>query len=481
MKNYQKNDMITVAITDMGMDGEGIGKVEGFTFFIKDAVVGDVVEAKVMKVKKGYAYARLMNIVTPSSFRVEPRCQFHKQCGGCQIQALDYKEQLALKQKKVTDHLTRIGGFDKAFIDSVMEPVVGMNSPWRYRNKAQFPIGQDKNGNLITGFYAGHTHDIISNTDCMLGVEENQKILEAVLDYMKACRVSAYNEDQHKGLVRHVLIRKGFTTGDMMVCLIVNGKKLPDEDVLVDKLSRLPGMKSISINTNMEKTNVIMGKEVRVLWGEPTITDVIHRRTMEEINSGEFAKNDNGVIFSISPLSFYQVNPVQTEKLYSLALEYADLTGKETVWDLYCGIGTISLFMAQKAKKVYGVEIIPQAIEDAKENAKRNGITNAEFFVGKAEEVLPEFYENSKDDDMLHPDVICVDPPRKGCDTACLETMIKMAPSRIVYVSCDSATMARDVKYLCENGYELKRVRPVDQFGHTVHVESCVLLCRADT
>ena len=478
MKNYQKNDMITVSITDMGMDGEGIGKVEGFTFFIKDAVVGDVVEAKVMKVKKGYAYARLMNIVTPSSFRVEPRCQFHKQCGGCQIQALDYKEQLALKQKKVTDHLTRIGGFDKEFIDSVMEPVVGMNSPWRYRNKAQFPIGQDKNGNLITGFYAGHTHDIISNTDCMLGAEENKQILEAVLDYMKACRVSAYNEEQHKGLVRHVLIRKGFTTGDMMVCLIVNGKKLPGEDVLVDKLSGLPGMKSISINTNMEKTNVIMGKEVRVLWGEPTITDVIHRRTMEEINSGEFAKNDNGVIFSISPLSFYQVNPVQTEKLYSLALEYADLTGKETVWDLYCGIGTISLFMAQKAKKVYGVEIIPQAIEDAKENAKRNGITNAEFFVGKAEEVLPEFYANSKDDDMLHPDVICVDPPRKGCDTACLETMIKMAPSRIVYVSCDSATMARDVKYLCENGYELKRVRPVDQFGHTVHVETVCLLSK---
>ena len=478
MKNYQKNDMITVSITDMGMDGEGIGKVEGFTFFIKDAVVGDVVEAKVMKVKKGYAYARLMNIVTPSSFRVEPRCQFHKQCGGCQIQALDYKEQLALKQKKVTDHLTRIGGFDKEFIDSVMEPVVGMNSPWRYRNKAQFPIGQDKNGNLITGFYAGHTHDIISNTDCMLGAEENKQILEAVLDYMKACRVSAYNEEQHKGLVRHVLIRKGFTTGDMMVCLIVNGKKLPGEDVLVDKLSGLPGMKSISINTNMEKTNVIMGKEVRVLWGEPTITDVIHRRTMEEINSGEFAKNDNGVIFSISPLSFYQVNPVQTEKLYSLALEYADLTGKVTVWDLYCGIGTISLFMAQKAKKVYGVEIIPQAIEDAKENAKRNGITNAEFFVGKAEEVLPEFYANSKDDDMLHPDVICVDPPRKGCDTACLETMIKMAPSRIVYVSCDSATMARDVKYLCENGYELKRVRPVDQFGHTVHVETVCLLSK---
>lgn len=478
MKNYQKNDMITVSITDMGMDGEGIGKVEGFTFFIKDAVVGDVVEAKVMKVKKGYAYARLMNIVTPSSFRVEPRCQFHKQCGGCQIQALDYKEQLALKQKKVTDHLTRIGGFDKEFIDSVMEPVVGMNSPWRYRNKAQFPIGQDKNGNLITGFYAGHTHDIISNTDCMLGAEENKQILEAVLDYMKACRVSAYNEEQHKGLVRHVLIRKGFTTGDMMVCLIVNGKKLPGEDVLVDKLSGLPGMKSISINTNMEKTNVIMGKEVRVLWGEPTITDVIHRKTMEEINSGEFAKNDNGVIFSISPLSFYQVNPVQTEKLYSLALEYADLTGKETVWDLYCGIGTISLFMAQKAKKVYGVEIIPQAIEDAKENAKRNGITNAEFFVGKAEEVLPEFYANSKDDDMLHPDVICVDPPRKGCDTACLETMIKMAPSRIVYVSCDSATMARDVKYLCENGYELKRVRPVDQFGHTVHVETVCLLSK---
>ncbi len=481
MKEYKKDDLVEVNILDMGMDGEGIGKVEGFTFFIKDAVPGDVVQAKIMKVKKGYAYARLMTLVSPSKDRVEPKCAFHKQCGGCQIQALSYEKQLELKQKKVFDHLTRIGGFDSEFITSIMEPVVGMQNPWRYRNKAQFPIGKDKNGNTITGFYAGHTHSIISNTDCMLGVDENKEILEAVLSYMKDCKVTPYDEETNKGLVRHVLTRKGFTSGELMVCLIINGRKLPASEVLIDKLTKIDGMKSISVNVNTEKTNVIMGNETICIWGEPTISDTIHPRSMEEINSGIFDKNDTGVTFNISPQSFYQVNPVQTEKLYSLALEYAELTGNETVWDLYCGIGTISLFMAKKAKKVYGVEIIPQAIEDAKKNAKLNGITNAEFFVGKAEEVLPEFYDTNVtngNDEMLHPDVICVDPPRKGCDQACLDTMVKMAPSRIVYVSCDSATMARDVKFLCENGYKLKRVRPVDQFGHTVHVETVVLLSK---
>ena len=479
MREYKKDDLITLEITDIGMDGEGIGKVEGFTFFIKDALPGDTVEAKVMKVKKGYAFARLMTLVSASPDRVEPRCAFHRQCGGCQIQALDYKKQLELKEKKVFDHFTRIGGFEGEFISKIMEPIVGMQDPWRYRNKAQFPIGTDKNGNVVTGFYAGHTHSIISNTECMLGVKENKEILEAVLSYMKECKVSAYDEENHKGLIRHVLTRKGFTSGEIMVCVIINGRKLPSSEVLVSKLTKIKGMTSISINVNTEKTNVIMGRDTECIWGASTISDTIHPRSMEEIDTGIFNKNDKGVTFNISPLSFYQVNPIQTEKLYSLALEYAGLTGKETVWDLYCGIGTISLFMARKAKKVYGVEIIPQAIEDAKENAKRNGITNADFFVGKAEEVLTTFYDNNvtnKNEEMLHPDVICVDPPRKGCDEACLETMVKMAPPKIVYVSCDSATLARDVKYLCENGYALERIRPVDQFGHTVHVETVVLL-----
>ena len=479
MAQYSKNDIVTVRIEDIGTEGEGIGKLEGFTLFVKDAVMGDVVEARLVKVKKNYAYARLEKVLTPSPLRVEPVCPYHKQCGGCQIQAMSYEAQLQFKENKVKNNLVRIGGFDQLFIESVMEPVVGMEQPWHYRNKAQFPVGTDKDGRIITGFYAGRTHSIIANTDCALGVEENQPILQKVLAYMQNEKVSAYDETTGQGLVRHILIRKGFTSGEIMVCLVINGKSLPKEDGLVSTLREIPGMTSIWLNYNTKNTNVIMGTEGRVLWGQNTITDVIHRRSLEEINSGkdclryDSKKNaPQGITFAISPLSFYQVNPIQTEKLYSLALEYAGLTGEETVWDLYCGIGTISLFMAQCAKAVYGVEIVPQAIEDARKNAERNHIENATFYVGKAEEVLPRLYE----EEHIFADVICVDPPRKGCDEACLNTIIKMAPQRIVYVSCDSATLARDLKYLCENGYEIRKVRAVDQFGQTVHVETVVLL-----
>lgn len=481
MAQYSKNDIVTVRIEDIGTEGEGIGKLEGFTLFVKDAVMGDVVEARLVKVKKNYAYARLEKVLTPSPLRVEPVCPYHKQCGGCQIQAMSYEAQLQFKENKVKNNLVRIGGFDQLFIESVMEPVVGMEQPWHYRNKAQFPVGTDKDGRIITGFYAGRTHSIIANTDCALGVEENQPILQKVLAYMQNENISAYDETTGQGLVRHILIRKGFTSGEIMVCLVINGKSLPKEDGLVSTLREIPGMTSIWLNYNMKNTNVIMGTEGRVLWGQNTITDVIHRRSLEEINSGkdclryDSKKNaPQGITFAISPLSFYQVNPIQTEKLYSLALEYAGLTGEETVWDLYCGIGTISLFMAQCAKEVYGVEIVPQAIEDARKNAERNHIENATFYVGKAEEVLPRLYE----EEHIFADVICVDPPRKGCDEACLNTIIKMAPQRIVYVSCDSATLARDLKYLCENGYEIRKVRAVDQFGQTVHVETVVLLSK---
>ena len=479
MAQYSKNDIVTVRIEDIGTEGEGIGKLEGFTLFVKDAVMGDVVEARLVKVKKNYAYARLEKVLTPSPLRVEPVCPYHKQCGGCQIQAMSYEAQLQFKENKVKNNLVRIGGFDQLFIESVMESVVGMEQPWHYRNKAQFPVGTDKDGRIITGFYAGRTHSIIANTDCALGVEENQPILQKVLAYMQNENISAYDETTGQGLVRHILIRKGFTSGEIMVCLVINGKSLPKEDGLVSTLREIPGMTSIWLNYNTKNTNVIMGTEGRVLWGQNTITDVIHRRSLEEINSGkdclryDSKKNaPQGITFAISPLSFYQVNPIQTEKLYSLALEYAGLTGEETVWDLYCGIGTISLFMAQCAKAVYGVEIVPQAIEDARKNAERNHIENATFYVGKAEEVLPRLYE----EEHIFADVICVDPPRKGCDEACLNTIIKMAPQRIVYVSCDSATLARDLKYLCENGYEIRKVRAVDQFGQTVHVETVVLL-----
>ena len=449
--NYQKNDILTVTIEDMGHDGEGIGKADGYTLFVKDAVIGDVIEAKIMKVKKNYAYARLMRILEPSPHRVEPVCPMARPCGGCQLQMMDYQEQLRFKQKKIEDNLRRIGGFEQI----PMEPILGMEQPFRYRNKAQFPVGTDKEGNLVTGFYAGRTHDIINNRNCYLGVEENRQVLDVVLGWMEKYGVSAYDEKTGTGLVRHILIRYGFKTGEMMVCLVINGERVPKQEALVERLREISGMTSITTSTNQERTNVIMGSKIRTLWGTLYISDYI----------GE-------VKYQISPLSFYQVNPVQTEKLYGTALEYAGLDGNETVWDLYCGIGTISLFLAQKAKKVYGVEIVPAAIEDARRNAELNGITNAEFFVGKAEEVLPEMYAKGE----ARADVIVVDPPRKGCDAALLETVVKMQPERIVYVSCDSATLARDLKWLCAEGYELKRVRGVDMFPMTVHVETVVLL-----
>lgn len=506
MKEYQKNDLVTVTIEDIGSEGEGIGKVDGFTLFVKDAVPGDTVTAKIMKSKKTYAYARLEKVETPSPFRVTPPCKFYRQCGGCQLQALSYEKQLEFKHQKIRNNLIRIGGFAPEFVDAKMDAIVGMDEPLHYRNKAQYPVGTDRDGNVITGFYAGRTHSIIANTDCLLGAPENQEILEILLEYMRENKVTAYDETTGKGLVRHILIRKGFTSGEFMVCIVINrnspdvltktGEKskkkleaekgcliLPAQKKLVETLAKIPGMKSISVNFNSENTNVILGREVLTIWGEPTIDDVIHVRDMK---SEDYPFTGDELTFKISPLSFYQVNPVQTEKLYSLALEYAGLTGKETVWDLYCGIGTISLFLARKAKQVYGVEIVEQAILDARENAKRNGIENAKFFVGKAEEVLPAYYEgkldagvmNGKTPDMLHPDVIVVDPPRKGCDEACLSTMLKMQPSRIVYVSCDSATLARDLKILCDGGYEIQKIRGVDQFAQTVHVETVVQLSK---
>ena len=372
---FQKNDCYTVKIEDIGLEGEGIGKVDGFPLFVKDAIVGDVAKVKIVKAKKTYAYARVEEILEPSPYRVEPKCAFHRQCGGCQIQALSYDRQLQFKQDKVYNNLLRIGGFTKEELDAVMEPVVGMEDPYHYRNKAQYPVGVNKEGELITGFYAGRTHSIIANTTCYLGQERNKEILEAILSYMKENGVSAYDEVTGKGCVRHILIRSGFTSGEVMICIVINGKSkglskedryLKNEKVLLETLSKMDGVKSISVSINTEKTNVIMGKEIHCLWGEQTIEDTIHVRDMQQ---EAYPFTGEELTFKISPLSFYQVNPVQTEKLYSLALEYAGLTGQETVWDLYCGIGTISLFLATRAKQVYGVEIVPQAIDDARGNA----------------------------------------------------------------------------------------------------------------
>ncbi len=451
--NYKKNDVLTVEIEDIGHDGAGIGKVDGYTLFVKDAVIGDVVEVKVMKAKKNYGYAKLLKIITPSASRVEPLCPYAKQCGGCQIQMMSYEEQLRFKENKVRNNLKRIGGFEEI----PMEPILGMKNPFYYRNKAQFPVGYDKEGNLITGFYAGRTHSIINNRRCYLGVSENELVLNQVLDWMERNHISAYEEESGKGLIRHVLIRYGFTTKEVMVCLVVNGAGIPAKEDLIEGLRTIPGMTSITISSNTKQTNVIMGEKITLLWGQTYITDFI-----------------GNIQYQISPLSFYQVNPAQTKRLYETALEYAGLSGDETVWDLYCGIGTISLFLAQRAKQVYGVEIIPAAIEDAKRNARLNQIENAQFFVGKAEEVLPEKYEK----EQIYADVIVVDPPRKGCEESVLDTMVQMEPKRIVYVSCDSATLARDLKYLCERGYEMKKVKAIDQFPQTEHVETVVKLVR---
>lgn len=462
---FKKNDVLEIEITDQGTTGEGIGKVSGYTLFVKDTVIGDVAKVKVMKAKKNYAFARLVEIVKPSKYRVEPLCPVAKSCGGCQLQAMNYQQQLKFKQEKVFNNIRRIGGVE----DFVMKPIMGMeelcikgheeNGPFHYRNKAQFPVGRDKEGRIISGFYAGRTHSIISVNDCLLGTGVNKTVMDIIKMYMTLEGVKPYDEVTHKGVVRHVLIREGKHTGEVMVCIIINGDKLPQVDRLVEQLLKVSGMTDISLNINKEKNNVILGDKIIKLYGPGYIEDYI-----------------GDVKFRISPLSFFQVNPVQTEKLYSKAMEYAKLTGSETVWDLYCGIGSISLFLAKNARKVIGVEIVEPAVEDAKVNARINNIENVDFISGAAEDVVPEYFQNHKDAPECNPDVIVVDPPRKGCDEKLLNTMVLMAPKRIVYVSCDSATLARDIKWLSDKGYKLVEATPCDMFGQSVHVETVALL-----
>ncbi len=517
---FRKDMELELQIVDMGAGCEGIGKSDGAVFFVKDAVIGDRVRVKIMKMKKNFGYARLMEVLEPSPYRVKPRCASYRQCGGCQIQALDYRKQLEFKEHKVRDNLRRIGGFSLADGDgeagqgeALAHPILGMDEPYFYRNKAQFPIGTDKNGRIVAGFYAAHTHNIIPNRKCLLGADVNEAVLDAVISYMEERRVPAYDEATGKGLVRHVLIRFGFVTKEVMACLVVNGRSLPHAEDLVRRLRKIEGMTCVMLNVNKKNTNAILGEESISLWGQNFITDYI-----------------GDVKYQISPLSFYQVNPAQTKKLYECALDFAGLTGTETVWDLYCGIGTISLFLARKARYVYGVEVSEAAVADARNNARINGIGNVEFFAGKAEEVLPDFYEKNRareekgekgeavageeeeavggegrewkggesagigeekrkdpggsgqrpDGDMLRPDVIVVDPPRKGCDQKCLETILKMRPERVVYVSCDPATLARDLKFLCREAYALREVQTVDMFPQTGHVETVCLMSRVE-
>ena len=449
----KKNNEYEVTIEDIGNDGEGICHIDDMAVFVKDTLIGDVAKIKIIKVNKRYAYGKLIDLITPSDIRIEPPCKVAGPCGGCSIQHMDYQKQLEWKQNKVLNCLQRIGGFQN--VAQMMEPIVGMETPFHYRNKAQFPIGFKKDDSPAIGFYAGRTHVIVDYENCLLQAEEINFIVEKLRLFIKEHHLSVYEETTHTGLLRHVLIRISKQTKEIMVCLVLNGTKLTKEQTFIDTFKDIQGMTSLCLNYNTEKTNRILGQTSRTIWGKDYITDYI----------GETR-------YQISPLSFYQVNPEQTKKIYEKVLEYADFTKKETVWDLYCGIGTISLFLAKQAEKVFGVEVIPEAIADAKNNAKINGIENVTFFVGKAEEVLPREYKKHG----IYADVIVVDPPRKGCDRITLDTMLNMQPKKIVYVSCDPATLARDLKILCEKEYRLEKVCAIDQFCHTVHVETCVLL-----
>lgn len=451
----KKNQDYIIEITSQTHEGVGVGKIDGFTVFVEGAIIGEKVKVKIVKVLKHYSFGKLLEILISSPYRINPPCSVVKRCGGCQLQHMNYECQLKYKTQIVKDAVERIGGLK----DIIIHDTIGMKEPWYYRNKAQFPVGMHKD-EVHIGFYAGRSHKIIDTDKCMIQEKGNNELLDIFKEFIKTYNISIYDEDTGKGLIRHIMTRKGFKTGEVMICIVINGEDLPCADKLIEVFrQRIKGLKTIVLNINKKKTNVILGLKNKVIYGDGFIYDYI----------GSFK-------FKISPLSFFQINPVQTEVLYKKALEYADLKGGETVIDAYCGIGTISLFLSQKAKKVYGVEIVGQAIEDAKENAKINGIENVEFILGESETVIPKLYEEG-----IRTDVIVVDPPRKGCDKKLLEVIAKMAPEKIVYVSCNPSTMARDLKYLTEKGYQVKEIQPVDQFPMTVHVECVIGMQRKDT
>lgn len=450
----EKNKDYKVEIIGIGHEGEGVGKVDNFTVFVKEALPGEIVEAKIIKLTKSYGVGKLLRVIEPSKERREPICGIYKRCGGCQLMHTSYESQLELKRNIVTETVKRIGKID----DVLVHPTLGMEQPERYRNKVQLPVGGTGN-DIRIGFYAPRSHEIIDTETCYIQNESADIVVKFVRQWIKQNNIETYNEETGKGIVRHIMVRRGFKTKEVMVVLVTNGKKLPHTKELIDLITKnVEGIKGIIQNINTKRSNVILGEENITLWGEPFITDYI----------GDFR-------FTISPLSFFQVNPMQTEVLYNKALEYAGLTGSEIVFDAYCGTGTISLFLAQKAKKVYGVEIVPQAIENAIENAKVNGIENAEFIVGESEKVIPDMIKKG-----IKADVVVVDPPRKGCERELLEAIANMKPERMVYVSCDPGTLARDLGILKELGYAVEEIQPVDMFPMTAHVECCVLLKKAE-
>ena len=448
-----KNKEYVVDIVDIGQGGVGIGKYEGFTVFVEGGLIQDKVKVRINKSKKNYAVGDIVEIIEKSPFRVDRICSDDlKDCGGCQIQELDYNKQLELKTNEVKQVISRIGKLENVEIHET----IGMQSPCRYRNKAQFPI-QNINGSTAIGFYKKKSHDVIPTDMCVIQHDINDKIIKIIKTYIQAYNVSIYNETTHTGVLRHLVTKVGFTTNEVMVVLVANGTNLPHLNELASVLKEnILGFKTLVLNVNKAKTNVILGKENKVIYGNGKINDYI-----------------GDLVFEISPLSFFQVNPVQTEVLYNKALEYAELKENDTVFDIYCGIGSISLFLAQKATKVYGIEIVEDAIKDAKINAKLNNLNNVEFYVGKAEEVVPKMYSEGKT-----ANVVVVDPPRKGCDEKVLDTIVSMKPDRVVYVSCNPSTLARDLAYLNERGYKCVEIQPVDMFPHTMHVECCAKIVK---
>ena len=502
-QSLQKNDLIMLEITDLTEEGQGVGKKDGLVFFVKDSVMGDLVEARILKVKKNYAYAKVENLLEASPHRIAPLCPVAGKCGGCQLQHLSYEKELAWKEDRIAQSLIRIAGLSPEEVERKKEGILG-GVLSRYRNKAQYPVQngmkireektvsgrafaerkkgseneQESYDSLRMGFYGFHSHRIIETEDCLINSAENPLILNCIKDWAREYKISGYEEETGKGLLRHIFLRKGFSTGEILLCLVLNGKSLPHGKELWERLQDLSfsveesgqvqgSIVGLCVNINEGRGNAILGRETRCLYGKDNIEDKI----------GELS-------FSISVPSFYQVNPAQTEKIYGKALEYAALTGEETVWDCYCGIGTISLFLAQKAKQVYGLEIVPEAIENAKKNAEKNGLHNTEFYVGAAEEVLPEWVEGQKREgkDVGNlVDVVSLDPPRKGCDEACLSAVLELSPKRIVYVSCDTGSLARDIKYLREGGYTLEKWVGIDNFPRTGHVETVALLQKEES
>jgi 23S rRNA (uracil1939-C5)-methyltransferase len=447
----KKNEDYEINIDSLGSFGEGVGRIQGFTVFVEGALPGERVLIKIVKVAKSHAYGKLLHIIQKSPERVEPKCPFFKYCGGCQLQHLSYEGQLKYKTQLVRDAFERIGHLENVKV----LPAIGMDGPWRYRNKAQFPVGLIE-GKPAIGFYAPRSHNLINIDVCPIQHDIINRVTELVRKYIETYNIPVYQEETHKGIIRHVVTRAGFRSNELMVVIVTNGE-LPRKKELVSILQEgLPNLTGIIQNYQTEKTNVILGSRYKILWGSDYIIDDI-----------------GDLKFKISPLSFYQVNPVQTEKLYDITLEYAGLTGKETVIDAYCGIGTISLFLAKNAAKVYGVELVPQAIEDAKENAEINGIANAEFLTGESETIMPRLSELG-----VKADVVVVDPPRKGCDEKLLQAITEMSPKRMVYVSCNPATLARDLRYMTDHGYQVEEAQPVDMFPQTSHVECVVLITK---